>query len=389
MLQCTHHLCASHIGNLSSLDGIQCPVCSDTTVVGEGLQVDRTLKMVVERWVQQQERSTRSPSGREVPTCGLCDGIAVKRCVQCSGNLCEACLQGVHSQGFFKGHTTVELDQENPDAESQSVMLCDEHQDERLSFYCLDCRRPVCSHCLILGDHQGHQQTRIGQAFETGKETVQAWVEKLAQRMCETESAFEMLTTAEQEVNRNAEAQRRKINEEMDHMRDLIETKRQQLLSKSSLEERQKRMALQSHVDKVQSLRSEAVRLTARSEGLLGLSNEHAFLAVVLPLIQEMKKLSVQVVEPVPQLSGFRPLLTDAQVRALGDLDLGAPRPQQHPASVAQMRPQGALPPGYAQASPVNATLPFIPQGAVAMTQQQIALQPGMPLQQVQYVMRA
>merc|ERR1712136_324330 len=96
--------------------------------------------------------------------------------------------------------------------------------------------------------------------------------------------------TAEQEVNRNAEAQRRKINEEMDHMRDLIETKRQQLLSKSSLEERQKRMALQSHVDKVQSLRSEAVRLTARSEGLLGLSNEHAFLAVVLPLIQEMKK---------------------------------------------------------------------------------------------------
>merc|ERR1712136_543095 len=82
----------------------------------------------------------------------------------------------------------------------------------------------------------GHQQTRIGQAFETGKETVQAWVEKLAQRMCETESAFEMLTTAEQEVNRNAEAQRRKINEEMDHMRDLIETKRQQLLSKSSLD---------------------------------------------------------------------------------------------------------------------------------------------------------
>merc|ERR1712136_616284 len=266
--------------------------------------------------------------------------------------------------GFFKGHTTVELDQENPDAEPQSVMLCDEHQDERLSFYCLDCRRPVCSHCLILG---GHQETRIGQAFETGKETVQAWVEKLAQRMCETESAFEMLTTAEQEVNRNAEAQRRKINEEMDHMRDLIETKRQQLLSKSSLEECQKRMALQSHVDKVQSLRSEAVRLTARSEGLLGLSNEHAFLAVVLPLIQEMKKLSVQVVEPVPQLSGFRPLLTDAQVRALGDLDLGAPRPQQHPASLAQMRPQGA----------------------VAMTQQQIALQPGMPLQQVQYVMRA
>merc|ERR1712070_806036 len=64
-----------------------------------------------------------------------------------------------------------------------------------------------------------------------------------------------------------------------------------------------------------------------RSEDLLAVGSEHAFLAVVLPLIQDMKKLCTQPPEPAPSVSGtFRPLMTDTQVRSLGDLDLGIPK---------------------------------------------------------------
>merc|ERR1712217_682262 len=99
-------------------------------------------------------------------------------------------------------------------------MLCDEHHDEKLSFYCLDCRKPVCSHCLILGEHKGHQQTPIDQAFETGKETLSAWVEKLSQRIATTRDLIEQLHSTELEMNRGAESQRNTINQEMDHLRE-------------------------------------------------------------------------------------------------------------------------------------------------------------------------
>jgi len=376
MLQCTHHICKAHVGSLVQRDRLPCPVCGDlTTVPDGGLRVDRTLQVVVEMWgnhaAPQQTGDTIT-----MEVCGFCEEKpATRRCVQCSGVLCEECEKTSHSKGFFKTHTIVDLDQTLPQAKSPPRMFCDEHQDEKLSFYCLDCRKPVCSHCLILGDHKGHQQTPIDQAFATGKETLGAWVEKLKQRIQSTEDLLEQLRASECEVDRGAEAQRGVINHEMDHLRELIETKRHQLLSKSALEEKQKRAQLQGQIDRADSARKDARGLVSRSQDLLSLSSEHAFLAVVLPLIQDMKKCASQPVDDNLRVSTlFRPLSTDAQVRSLGDLDLGHPRPpQQHVGAVqtmvGQVLPQGqmavdgqqqmVMPPSYNVA---NATHSYLPQ---------------------------
>mmetsp|Transcript_66994 Transcript_66994/g.155494 ORF Transcript_66994/g.155494 Transcript_66994/m.155494 type:complete len:424 (+) Transcript_66994:95-1366(+) len=398
MLQCTHHICAQHIGSLVVRDRISCPVCGDVTALPEGrIPVDRTLQVVVEMWGNQAApQQTGDSSTVEVPLCGFCEEQpATRRCVQCSGVLCEECEKTSHSKGFFKTHNIVDLDctaQDQSLNHGRRLFLCDEHQDEKLSFYCLDCRRPVCSHCLILGEHKGHQQTPIDQAFETGKETLGAWVEKLKQRLQSTEDLLEQLRVSETEVNRGAEAQRNIINHEMDHLRELIETKRHQLLSKSALEEKQKRAQLQGQKDRAESARQDTTGLVNRSQDLLSLSSEHTFLAVVLPLIQDMKKCAGQPVDDAPRVSTlFRPLSTDAQVRSLGDLDLGHPRPpQQHVSAVQTMVGQGAtslmqagqlamdgqqplvMAPGYGMQ---NATLSYLPQQAV-------------PMQQVQYVYR-
>eukprot|EP00929_Paragymnodinium_shiwhaense_P095099 TRINITY_DN5605_c0_g1_i2.p1 TRINITY_DN5605_c0_g1~~TRINITY_DN5605_c0_g1_i2.p1 ORF type:complete len:469 (-),score=98.38 TRINITY_DN5605_c0_g1_i2:148-1554(-) len=352
MLTCTHHVCMEHLGNVQEPQRLQCPVCKDVTVVPEeGLQVDRVLQLVVECHAEAN-RSMRSDTDVTVnpedrPTCGFCEEqIATRRCVQCAGSLCEECVKTSHSKGFFRNHTIIDLEALTPRASALApsdtkdvsrFMLCDNHPEEKLNFYCLDCRRPVCSHCLILGEHKGHQQTPIDQAFETGKETLSAWIEKLAQRLAQTDDLLEQLKTAEIELNTNAEAQRTLINNEMDHLRELIETKRGQLLSKSLLEEKQKRTQLQGQMDRAYTGRSEASGLVGRSRGLLGLASEHAFLAVVLPLIQEMKICAGQRLDSSPLVSlTFRPLSTDSQVRSLGDLDLGHPRLPQ-PTAQAQM----------------------------------------------------
>jgi len=400
MLQCTHHICLAHMGNISQRS-LPCPVCNDITTVPEGgLRVDRTLKVVVEMWEQQQaaqQRGIVTTGAEEVvpPKCGFCEEKpATRRCLQCSGVLCEECEKTSHSKGFFKTHNIVDLDEAEGGSpvDFSGRMLCDEHPDEKMTFYCLDCRKPVCSHCLILGDHKGHQQTPIDQAFETGKETLSAWVGKLEERMRVTEEFLEQLRGAELEVSRGAEAQRNIVNHEMDHLRELIETKRHQLLSKSALEEKQKRVQVQAQMDRAEGVRKDARGLVGRSQELLALNSEHAFLAVVLPLIQDMKKCSSQPMDENCRIScAFRPLSTDAQVRSLGDLDLGHPRPPQQPQQVQSHISQGStvmqgqvnldgqsqhqqmvLQPGYNIA---NATLSYLPP------------QP-MPVQQVQYVYR-
>merc|ERR1711972_490680 len=100
-------------------------------------------------------------------------------------------------------------------------------------------------------------------------------------------------------------------------------------------------MGLQQQVDRAEAARQDTSCLVSRSQELLSLVSEHAFLAVVLPLIQDMKKCASQPVDDTPRVScSFRPLTTDAQVRSLGDLDLGHPRmaaqPQQPPVAMSQ-----------------------------------------------------
>lgn len=337
MLHCTHHVCASHLEQiLSGSNGlVPCPVCGDVTAMPEGgLAIDRSVQLVQEWWQEKQLRpSARIISGNNskvVPMCGFCEEQpASRRCLQCDGTLCEACSISSHSKGFFKSHQIVNLeDAPQGDFELVNKMVCDLHSQEKLSFYCLDCRMPVCSHCLILGEHKGHQQKHIEEAYDTGKDTLNAWTEKLQQRIESCEEILESLRNAEVDVNQGASAQRNIINHEMDHLKELIETKRHQLLSKSALEEKQKRVQLQAQQDRTQSAQAEAQSMLVRSEDIINVGSEHAFLAVVLPLIQDMKKLCTQPPEPAPSISGtFRPLMTDTQVRCLGDLDLGLPKP--------------------------------------------------------------
>lgn len=332
MLQCSHHICAAHMDGSTGRDCLWCPVCGDVTAVPNGgLCIDMTLQAVADLWRQVSPAQDGDSDGPGLPLCGFCEEQpASRRCVQCNGALCAECEKTSHSKGFFKNHNIVDCDSRalvaNGGIECTTKLLCHEHLEEKLSFYCLSCRMPVCSHCLILGDHQGHQQTPIDQAFETGRETLKAWVETLQQRLTTTEDLLERLGETQLEISKGADAQRNTINRELDHLREMIDVKHQQLLSKSALEEKPKQNQLQAQFERAEAAIQDASSLTLRSLDVLALPSEHAFLAVVQALIQDMKKSTAQPIDDRPWVSGiFRTLSTDPQVKSLGELDLGIP----------------------------------------------------------------
>jgi hypothetical protein len=333
----------------------------------------------------QEDKQRQLTKSAPSQSCGMCEEkIATRRCVQCNGYLCEECVVTSHSKGFMKNHAVVHIIAQDGDDDLfdfSARMKCFEHPEEKLGFYCLDCRTAVCSHCLLLGEHKGHQQTQISGAFETGKETLRAWVEKLHERIRATEDLLTRLHTAESEVDQGSSMQRGTINAEMDHLVQVLEAKRKQLLAKSEIEESGKRQQLQVQMDKTASLRSGTHQLISRSAELLSTPSEHAFLAVVLPLIQDMKKCQSQSIDSAPAVNGsFRPLTTDAQVRALGELDLGV---KQTPAAVKVVGNPGSYQgPGVtARGLPGAVAAPR----QVAATVQYVHAVPGMDAAPVQF----
>mmetsp|Transcript_53266 Transcript_53266/g.150858 ORF Transcript_53266/g.150858 Transcript_53266/m.150858 type:complete len:444 (+) Transcript_53266:75-1406(+) len=404
-LQCTHHICTTHLSSLANGRTLSCPSCSNITVLpAEGTPpVDKALQLVVDAWRDKmkvpQQNGDASPVG-EAPICGFCEEKeATRRCLQCDGILCEDCEKSLHSKGIFKSHTVVDLadSASRGSAGADDVgrrMRCDQHSGEKLNFYCVTCTKQVCSHCLILGEHKNHENTPIDQAYETGKEALTAHRGQIESRMAVVEELLDKLHDAELEVQNNAESQRNVINSELDHLRELVEAKRNQLLSKAQLEEKQKRTQLHAQFDRAEAIRRDSEELARRSSEVLSVSSEHAFLAVVMPLIQDMKKSAGQQIDSGAQVSCmFRPLSTDAQLRCIGDLDLGHPRPpaasSAQASSVAgnfiqsQHPNYSVLQQSYSPAHAVAtaAQVSFVPQ----MSQQPHLQQPHLPQQMQQH----
>merc|ERR1712176_1298672 len=95
--------------------------------------------------------------------CGYCeDRSASLHCDQCNAEFCKDCGASVHAKGFFKTHELVSVDAfrrrivGRAASGASGALYCFTNTDEKLSFYCCDCRTSVCSHCLILGEHKGH-----------------------------------------------------------------------------------------------------------------------------------------------------------------------------------------------------------------------------------------
>eukprot|EP00445_Apocalathium_hangoei_P019142 CAMPEP_0203905578 /NCGR_PEP_ID=MMETSP0359-20131031/47250_1 /ASSEMBLY_ACC=CAM_ASM_000338 /TAXON_ID=268821 /ORGANISM="Scrippsiella Hangoei, Strain SHTV-5" /LENGTH=467 /DNA_ID=CAMNT_0050830057 /DNA_START=21 /DNA_END=1422 /DNA_ORIENTATION=+ len=391
MLSCCHYFCQAHISAKAQGGVVACPTCDQVTRLSpEGLRVEQALQLVADVWREKRKEAkpSEAPGADAPPVCGLCEErLASRRCLQCDGSLCTECEKSVHSKGMFKSHPVVDLFgvDGRPVARSDAYaqqLRCDVHVGEKLNFYCLDCRKLVCSHCLILGDHRGHGQHTIDQACDTGKDTLSAWLEALRTRVGKIDMFSEKLHSVELDVQNNAEEQRNAINRELDHLRELVEAKRRQLLSKGALEEKQKRVQLQAQIDATEKVHKDALRLVSRSSSLLAVESDHAFLGLVLPLIMDMKNCGGQPIDGKPKVSAvFKPFTTEVQTRLLGELELGVSR------SMALGQPQPPTPsgsPGISMTGSMNT--PQLTAAATTGYSAQFGAPTGMPGVAVSYV---
>ncbi|ELU06824.1 hypothetical protein CAPTEDRAFT_78443, partial [Capitella teleta] len=155
MLKCGHSFCKDClVGLLVSMrrssidiididdapDRLKCPVCRVFTDVPEtgidGLPSNSMLEKLGDRVkeleeVGMMERMNRRP--------------AKYFCHNCAKNCCEEChAKHNHTLEF---HKTVDLS-----SDTATFINCSKHEDEYISFYCMDCKVPLCTLCRIHDD---------------------------------------------------------------------------------------------------------------------------------------------------------------------------------------------------------------------------------------------
>ncbi|KAL4660864.1 E3 ubiquitin-protein ligase TRIM36 isoform X1 [Arapaima gigas] len=253
-----------------------CPGCQHDIDLGErGISMlfrNFTLESIVERYRQAARAAVAI-------MCNMCKPPvqeATKSCMDCKASYCNECFKAYHPWGTPKAqHEYV-----GPTTNFRpKVLMCPEHEMEKVNMYCEVCRRPVCHLCKLGGSHANHKVTSMSNAYKILK----------VHRFC-------LLLVSMLE---NGELSERQANEHFEHLFDILHERKAEMLRSISESKTRRLEQLQAQVEEYQGM--------LENSGLVGYAQEVLKETDQSCFVQTAKQLHVRIQKATESLRTFHP----------------------------------------------------------------------------------
>jgi len=205
---------------------ICCPLCGKVTPVAE-CQPNITLRNVLSltKNAAVLELSGAADAGDKkddssAHACGFCKGPATVFCAFC-GPLCKEHSDFLHVNGPLRSHelsespinvvkSIKEVTETKPQEGANTVVLplCKDH-GKQMELFCTKCETLVCSHCILIGEHKGHECAGVVQAFKKTNERIDDLLKSIKAMAPECEElvkGYERLRSGADEEHKAARA---------------------------------------------------------------------------------------------------------------------------------------------------------------------------------------
>uniref|UniRef100_A0A803Y735 Tripartite motif containing 36 n=1 Tax=Meleagris gallopavo TaxID=9103 RepID=A0A803Y735_MELGA len=200
-----------------------CPGCLHDIDLGErgvnGLFRNFTLETIVER----HRQAARAAIAIMCDFCKPPPQESTKSCVDCSASYCNECFKVHHPWGTVKAQheyvgptTSIRL----------KILMCPEHEMEKVNMYCEICRRPVCHLCKLGGSHANHRITAMSTAYKTLKEKLSKDIEYLISKESQVKAHISQLGLLLKETECNGERAKEEASQSFEKLINILEEKK-------------------------------------------------------------------------------------------------------------------------------------------------------------------
>ncbi|XP_048450876.1 E3 ubiquitin-protein ligase TRIM36 [Rhincodon typus] len=273
-----------------------CPSCKHDIDLGErglsGLFRNFTLETIVERYRQAARAAVAI-------MCNLCKPPpqeATKSCMDCKASYCNECFKLHHPWGTPKAqHEYV-----GPTTNFRpKILMCPEHDMEKVTMYCEVCRRPVCHLCKLGGSHANHKVTSMSSAYKALKEKLSKSIGYLISKEDQVKTQIFQLEHMIQQTESNGEKAKREATDMIDGLCTILEQRKMKLIK--SIED--------SHSSKLEKLRNQMDEYQGMLEnsGLVGYAQEVLKETDQSCFVQTAKQLHVRIRMATESLKTFQP----------------------------------------------------------------------------------
>ncbi|XP_071887375.1 E3 ubiquitin-protein ligase TRIM36 isoform X3 [Anas platyrhynchos] len=273
-----------------------CPGCQHDIDLGErginGLFRNLTLETIVER----HRQAARAAIAIMCDFCKPPPQESTKSCMDCSASYCNECFKVHHPWGTLKAqHEYV-----GPTTNFRpKILMCPEHEMERVNMYCEICRRPVCHLCKLGGSHANHRVTTMSTAYKTLKEKLSKDIEYLISKESQVKAHISQLDLLLKETECNGERAKEEASQSFEKLIHVLEEKKSAALRAIEASKNLRLDKLRTQAEEYQGL--------LENNGLVGYAQEVLKETDQSCFVQTAKQLHVRIQKATESLKSFRP----------------------------------------------------------------------------------
>ncbi|XP_064793967.1 E3 ubiquitin-protein ligase TRIM36-like isoform X3 [Oncorhynchus masou masou] len=274
-----------------------CPGCQHDVDLGErGMSMlfrNFTLESIVERYRQAARAAVAI-------MCNMCkppQQEATKSCMDCKASYCNECFKFHHPWGTPKAqHEYV-----GPTMNFRpKVLMCPEHEMEKVNMYCEVCRRPVCHLCKLGGSHANHKVTTMSSAYKILKEKLSKAIHYLISKEDQVKTQISHLEVLINETEEKGQLVERRTDENFERLFETLQERKFEML-RSIEQSRTRRLdQLRSQVDEYQGM--------LENSGLVGYAQEVLKETDQSCFVQTAKQLHTRIAKSTESLRTFQPV---------------------------------------------------------------------------------
>ncbi|XP_016140771.1 tripartite motif-containing protein 46-like [Sinocyclocheilus grahami] len=242
-----------------------CPTCGKDVELGERGLADCLRNLTLERIVERYRHTVSL--GSMAVMCQFCKPPqaleATKGCADCRSNFCNECFKLYHPWGTPRAQHEHILPTHSF---RPKVLVCVEHEQERLQFYCRSCQRLLCPLCKLRRAHSGHKIMPIALAYQTLKEKI---TKEMNYILANQESVQAQITQVESGIAQtevNSAVAKEQLNQCVSELRGVLAERQGALAMFLEGARAQRAGTLNAQLSEKQSLLENAALLTYTQE---------------------------------------------------------------------------------------------------------------------------
>jgi len=256
VLPCIHTFCLkclkTYVGNAMPGEKKVCPLCRQHFAVPVGGLEKLPRNYFVEKVLEVKAMATRLSLSNEV-ACDVCkeektNKRAVVFCTDCNHNMCNECTKYHQKFKANSSHKLVDLDKRHSTEELLQKLPedhCHVHIQKPLELFCFECQMAICMMCYV-ECHNSHKCTNVKTAASELNSHMQTDMDNLGKKEVEWVKLLAKIIADQESFDICASKCERDINQRADHLKNMVDNYRAQLIKKAAIARRN-----QTHQTKV------------------------------------------------------------------------------------------------------------------------------------------